>query len=119
MEVLLDDASLAHLQGAEIDLTLHVRARLNVTPFTARQKVNGWLLERAGTGLMADAPALVAGNGRLVWRVPVWVSLPGRERLGQAGAINVDAQTAEIIADSTLVADLINRAEHLAAGSPL
>jgi hypothetical protein len=48
--------------------------------------------------------------------VPVWVSLPGRERLGQVGTIDVDVQTAEIVAGTALSNELIARAEQLAAG---
>jgi hypothetical protein len=37
-------------------------AKVNVTPFTARQKVNAFLLDRAGTGLL---------SGSLGWRSSV------------------------------------------------
>jgi hypothetical protein len=42
----------------------------HLAPFTARQKVNGWLLERAGPALMADTrlgPEMAASSGASRW----------------------------------------------------
>jgi hypothetical protein len=115
MDVVLDETLLAKLQAAQVDINVHVTASINITPFVARQKVNVLMLDKVGTGLMSETPALVAAAGRLRWRVPVVLSLPWRGRLGEAGTIDVDVQTGEILADDALLRDLTHRANQLAA----
>lgn len=78
MAIVLDEAMLAKLQAAQVDISVHVTATLNVTPFVARQKVNVLLLDKVGTGLLSEAPDLAASEGRLYWRVQVALALPGR-----------------------------------------
>lgn len=114
MEIVLDDKTLAQLQHAQIDLTVNIKAQVNVTPFTARQKVNGLLLDKVGTGLMGGTPALVAADGRLLWRVPIILSLPEHPHLGEVGAIDVDVQTAEVLIDPDQLEQLNDRANALA-----
>jgi hypothetical protein len=117
MGVVLDEAMLAQLQAAQVDINVHVTAKINVTPFVARQKVNVLLLDKVGTGLLSESPNLVTIGRRLCWRVPVTLALPGRGRLGQVGVIDVDVQTGEVLADDVLISDITRHANQLAAGS--
>ncbi len=119
MDIVLDETTLASLQNAELDITVHVKSKINVTPFSARQKVNVLLLDKAGTGLMAESPALVAVDGRLCWRVPVVLSLPGHGRLGEVGSIDVDMQTFEILISPTAIETIIDNANQLAQHTTL
>lgn len=116
MGVMLDQAMLTQLQAAQVDINVHVTATINVTPFVARQKVNVLLLDKVGTGLLSESPGLAAIGGRLCWRVPVALALPGRGRLGQAGVVDVDVQTGEVLADDILISDIARHANQLAAG---
>ena len=117
MAIALDEAMLAKLQAAQVDINVHVTAVLNVTPFIARQKVNVLLLDKVGTGLLSEPPDLATWAGRLYWRVPVALSLPGRGRLGRVGTVDVDVQTGEVLADHALISDIARHASQLAAGS--
>jgi len=117
MAIVLDEAMFAKLQAALVDINAHVTATINVTPFLARQKVNVFLLDKVGTGLLSESPDLAAIGGRLYWRVPVALNLPGRGRLGQVGAIDVDVQTGEVLTDDTLISDITRHANQLTAGS--
>ena len=119
METVLDETTLASLQNAELDITVHVKSKINVTPFTARQKVNVLLLDKAGTGLLAESPALVAAGGRLCWRVPVVLALPGHGRLGEVGSIDIDMQTSEILTPSPAIEAIIDNANQLAQRTTL
>ncbi len=101
----------------KVDIHIHVSARLNITPFTARQKVGGLILSQVGTGVAADEATLVASNERLVWRVPIFLALPGLGRLGNLGDVDVDAQTGELLADHALIEHLIENAQRLAPDS--
>jgi hypothetical protein len=114
MDVILDETYLAKSESAEVDVTIHVSAKVNITPFVARQKVNGLVIDHLGPGLISESPALVASNKRLVWRVPVVLTLPHRGRLGQVGTIDVDVQTGELLADDLLLANIAQTADDLA-----
>ncbi len=85
-----------------------------VTSFTARQKVNVLLLDKAGTGLMAESPVLATVDSRLCWRVPVVLSLPGHGRLGLVGTIDVDMQTSDILMSPSAIETIIDNANQLA-----
>lgn len=118
MAIELSDV-LPQVETAQVDITVHVSARLNVTQVAARRKVNVFLLNEIGTGLGGDTPMLVVQNDRLRWRVPVILALSPIGRLGQVGQIDVDAQTGEILADDQLIKDIADHAERLVAGSSL
>jgi hypothetical protein len=119
MEVILDEATLTNLQNAELDITIHIKSQINVTSFTARQKVNVFLLDKVGTGVLAETPVLVAVDGRLCWRVPVVLSLPGHGRLGRVGAVDIDMQTSEILIPQAAIETLIDNANQLAQRTTL
>lgn len=110
---------LPQVPTAQVDVTVHVSASLNVTSIAARRKINVFVLNEIGTGLGGDTPTLVVHNDRLCWRVPVILALPPKGRLGQVGQIDVDAQTGEILADDQLIRDIADHAERLVAGSSL
>ncbi len=91
--------------------------KVNVTPFIARQKVNVFLLDKAGTGLLSGSPGLAIIGERLCWRIPVTLALPGLGRVGKVSSVDVDAQTGEVHADGALIDDIIRRANRLMANS--
>jgi hypothetical protein len=110
---------LPQVEAAQVDVTIHVSTKLNVTQVAARRKVNVFVLNEIGTGLGGDTPTLVINNDRLCWRVPVILALSPKGRLGQVGQIDVDVQTGEILADNQLIRGITDHAERLAAGSSL
>jgi hypothetical protein len=113
------DEILPQLEAAQVDISIRVSARLNVTQVAARRKVNVFVLNEIGTGLGGDTPTLVIHNNRLCWRVPVILALPPRGRLGQVGQIDMDAQTGEILVNDQEMRDIADHATRLVAGSPL
>ena len=108
---------LPQIRSAQVDIQVHVSVTLNITPFVARQKVGGLVLSKVGTGIGADEPTLVLSNKRVVWRVPVFLALPGLGRLGQVGEVDVDAQTGEVLADRSALNRMIDNANRLAPDS--
>ena len=102
------------IQAAQLDIHVHVSATLNVTPFVARQKVGGLVLSKVGTGVGADEPALIVTGERIVWRVPLFLALPSLGRLGEIGAIDVDAQTGEVLADQAALEQIVENAKQSA-----
>lgn len=110
---------LPQIQSAQVDIHIHVSARLNITPFVARQKVGGLVLLEVGTGIGADTPFLVVAADRVVWRVPLFLALPGLGRLGDVGEIDVNAQSGEVLADRATFERIIQNAQRLSPDSPL
>ena len=104
---------------SQVDIQIHISSPMNVSPVIAQRKVNGLLLDHVGTGVYADDPELLARDGRLYWRVPVILALPTRGRMGQVGAIEVDVQTGEVMANDTTWQQISDHAEHLFAGATL
>ncbi len=114
-----NDKVLPQIKAAQVDVTVRVSAKLNVTQVAARRKINVFVLDEIGTGLGGDTPTLVVQNDRLCWRVPIMLALVPHGHVGQVGQIDVDAQTGEILADDELVQAIADHAERLVAGSSL
>jgi hypothetical protein len=70
---------------------------LNVTAFTARQKVSGYVGDRISHLMGGDEPALLLTQGRLVWRVPIILTSPSQGTIGVVGTLDVDARTGSLI----------------------
>lgn len=107
------------LSASQVDVTIHISSKLNITAFSARQKVAGLALSRIGTGIGADEPELLVSRSRLLWRVPLFLCLPQLGRLGDIGAIDIDAQTGEVLADETSIENLTRSARNLVPDSAL
>jgi hypothetical protein len=103
--------------SVQVDIQLHISAQVNITPFIARQKVNLLMLDQVGNLLYGGEPELLVSS-RLYWRVPVLLSTPSQGLVGQVGAVRVDAQTGEILADDALLKDVAEHARRLLTGSP-
>ena len=98
--------------NAEVKVELTLTSSLNFTAHVAQRRVNKFLLDRVGL-FFGKQPSLVVGD-RLLWRVPVWVSLPTTGPLGQVGTLDVDAQTGEILYTPEILAEIKARGHDLA-----
>ena len=107
------DKMLPQIEASQVEITIHVSTKLNVTQESARRKVNVFVLSEIGTGLGGDTPMLIIAEERLCWRVPVSLALPNTGPLGQVGQIDVDAQTGEILADTESIQGIVHHAERL------
>lgn len=81
---------------ADVRIEISIAAYLGITSQSAQRKVSKLVLDQVGNLLYGETPNLVAGS-RLLWRVPVWVSSPASGPIGQAGTLDVDAQTGEVL----------------------
>jgi hypothetical protein len=104
--------SLASRAG-QLSIEIKLSAPVNVTSFSARQKVTGFVADEISTNMHAGEPKLVVGE-RICWRVPVILSmLPTGDR-GEVGTIDVDVETGQLMANRNLVEEIERRAEYLA-----
>jgi hypothetical protein len=104
--------------GSLVEITIRVTQPLNVTAFSARQRVNRHVIVELSSQLGADTPELTVGE-RLYWSVPVVFTLPGRGVLGRVGTLRVDATTGELLTDPQTEQEMLRHAEQLAQRTPL
>jgi hypothetical protein len=104
--------------GATVDIRIEITAPVNVSAFTARQKVTRFVVTEISTQLLAEEPELSVGH-RLCWSVPVMLSSPTRGIVGKVGVIAVDATTGELLTDPDTVRRMSEDARLLAERSPL
>ncbi len=76
---------------SEVKVNSTLTAKINFTAVACQRRVSKLFLDRVGL-FYGEHPSLVVGE-RLLWRVPVWLSLPTTGPLGQVGVLDVDAQT--------------------------
>jgi hypothetical protein len=110
-----------HLQPpaeSTLDIHIHVTQTLNVTSFSARQRVTQYVMQELSTQLGGDTPELTVAE-RVYWSVPVVFTLPGRGVLGRVGTLRVDAGTGELLTDPQTEQEMLRHAEQLAQCAPL
>lgn len=103
---------------AEVKIALSLTAQVNVTDVVAQRQVSKLLLDEVGNLLYGEKPSLFVGQ-RLLWRVPVWLASSKRGPLGQVGALDVDAQTGEILYTQDLLDEIAERGRALAQRASL
>jgi hypothetical protein len=115
---------ITHLPGiplpteSTLDITIRVTQPLNVTSFSARQRVTQYVLRELSTQLGGDTPELTIGE-RVYWSVPVVFTLPGKGVLGRVGTLRVDAGTGELLTDPQAEREMMQYAEQLAQRTAL
>lgn len=75
----------------------------------ARRRVSAWLVSQVGHLLMGGEPRYIAGP-RPVWRVPVLVT---REVRGEAGFVDVDARSGELLVTDRTPQEILTRVKAL------
>ena len=61
----------------------------------------------------AGEPRLVVSE-RILWRVPVILSMPPSGDRGEVGIIDVDVETGQLVVNQSLIEEIAHRAEYLA-----
>lgn len=90
----------------------------NITAFTARQKVSGYVGDQISHLMGGDEPTLIWAKNRVVWRVPIMLTFPSRGRVGVVGFLDVDARTGQLMIPKNFAEQVETRAEALTSSSP-
>src|SRR5580704_4448087 len=115
---------ITHLPGmplptdSTLDINIRVTQPLNVSSFSARQRVTQYVMHELSTQLGGDSPELTVGE-RVYWSVPVWFTLPGKGVLGRVGTLQIDAGTRELLTDPQPEREMLHHAEQLAQRATL
>ena len=105
-------------RSGKLEVDVRVTADINVSAFSARQKVNTFVLNDISYMMHAGNPELVLAD-RILWRVPVVLSQTSRGDIGQVGQIDVDVETGQLLVTPQLVSEIETRAAALVAYSTL
>jgi len=115
---------ITHLPGiplpseSTLEINIHVTQPLNVTSFSAQQRVTQYVMHELSTQLGGDTPELTVGE-RVYWSVPVVFTLPGKGLLGRVGTLRVDAKTGELLTDPQTLQEIMAHAERFAQRATL
>src|SRR5437762_9909528 len=104
--------------GSTLDITIRVTQPLNVTSFSAQQRVTQYVMQELSTQLGGDTPELTVAE-RVYWSVPVVFTLPGKGVLGRVGTLRIDAGTGELLTDPQIEREMMHHAEQLAQRAAL
>ena len=100
-------------------MTFQAPASLNISAEEARRLVNQQVVTELGTGLIARDPELAIDGEKVLWRVPIVLSLPGLGDLGQVGIVNVDAESGNLLISPDDQERITQHARRLYAGATL
>src|SRR5713101_5516868 len=115
---------ITHLPGmplpteSTLDINIRLTQPLNITSFSARQRVTQYVMQELRTQLGGDTPELTVGE-RVYWSVPVVLTLPGKGVLGRVGMLRIDTGTGELLTDPQTEREMMHHAEQLAQRSTL
>jgi len=99
--------------AGQLTINIQLSTMVNVTAFSARQKVTGFVADQISTNIHGGTPTLMVTK-RIYWRVPIILSMPPIGDRGEVGAIDVDVETGQLQITPTLLKEIESRAEHLA-----
>ena len=105
-------------RAGEIVLSKPGEELVRISAYTARQKAGAYAGMEISVLLYPGQPFLVHSEGRLVWRVPLALTLAGRGNVGWVGALDVDAHTARVYASPARIQEITANAQSVAQGSP-
>jgi hypothetical protein len=100
-----------------MQLTIQVSAQINFSARAAQRRVGAFVADEIGYLLRSGEPTLVVAD-RLRWRVPIILALPTTGPLGQVGAIDMDAESGQLIVTPEQVTAITHHAEDLAHAHP-
>lgn len=103
--------------SGQVEINIQVTAVINVSAFSAQQKVTRLAASHISTHMHAGQPKLVV-HDRVVWRVPVIFSMAPYGDRGVIGDIDVDVETGATQLSQEMIAGMKQRAQDLALSPP-
>lgn len=90
---------------------------VNITAFTARRQVSGYVGSNISHLMGGSEPALLFSRGRLIWRVPIILTSPRQGPVGVVGSLDVDARTGQLLISADFSQKVTTHAQTLTEGS--
>jgi predicted DNA-binding antitoxin AbrB/MazE fold protein len=102
----LEDLSLREHQLVRLQI---VPPQVVITAATARRMVTRFVLDEISYLMGGEQPSLVRTD-RLVRRVPVVLTYPMHGKVGEAGSIDVDAETGDLFVSAETIEEITHNA---------
>ncbi len=103
-----------------LQLDLHLSLALGITAKQAKRKLSRFLLDEVSLFIGPEEPLLVyIEPAKVVWRFPLQFALARQGKLGQVGAIDVDAQNGELLLTDEQLREIKLNARLLARSAAL
>ena len=103
--------------SGQVAIDIHVSATVNVSAFSAKQKVTRFVASHISTHMHGGEPKMVV-NDRIVWRVPIIFSMAPQGDRGVVGEVDVDVETGATQISQALIEGIKERARRLALHPP-
>ena len=103
----------------DLNIQVSIAAVINVTAKAARRQVTAWLASEVGNMLIGGVPQLVISQShretthRVVWRIPALLTSSKIGPVGEVGAVEVDADTAELLVTPELRKRILDNVHQL------
>ncbi|MBI3959966.1 MAG: hypothetical protein HY328_14230 [Chloroflexi bacterium] len=112
MRVIFEDVVVPDV--GSLDLSVPATPEIRISAVRARQLVGIYMGNYVGLFLHGQTlDELVVREDRVYWRVPVILSRGRQGRIGIVGAVDVDADTGELMLDDLLIAEIKENARNL------
>jgi len=108
--------SLSKPRSGKLDVDVRLSCEVNYTAVAAKRRVSGYVASNVSVLMGGEDPTLVLAD-RIVWRVPVVLTMPGHGVLGRVGEIDVDVETGEILVTEDILTGIKDHAKRLAAST--
>jgi len=108
--------SLSRPRSGKLDVDVRLSCEVNYTAVSAKRRVSGYVASNVSVLMGGEDPTLVLAD-RIVWRVPVVLTMPGHGVLGRVGEIDVDVETGEILVTEDILTGIKDHAKRLAAST--
>lgn len=115
MDTQLDTLTLP--RSGRVEVNINLSADVHVTATMARRRVSRLVISEIGNLLYGGDPSLIVGE-RICWRVPVLLAYPDTGPVGQAGALDVDVETGEVLVTPEQLTEIADHAHYLAQRTP-
>jgi hypothetical protein len=111
MDTQIDTLSLP--RSGRVAVNIKVSADIHISAKVAQRRVSRLLISEIGNLLYGGAPSLAVGE-RICWRVPALLVYPDTGPVGQAGTLDVDVETGEILVTPEQLSEIKDYAHYLA-----
>jgi len=101
----------------ELNIQVSISTTVNLDPKTARRQVTAWLVSEVGNMLIGGPPQLVISH-KTVWRVPVMLTSSEVGPVGEVSAVEVDAESGELLVSDQLKAQILDNVKRLTRPTP-
>ena len=101
----------------ELNIQVSISTTVNIDPKTARRQVTAWLVSEVGNMLIGGTPQLVISH-KTVWRAPVTLTSSEVGPVGEVGAVEVDAESGELLVSDQLKAQILDNVKRLTRPTP-